>query len=166
MTGDAYEGKRGTTGLTDLIRILAATPETLEAMLVSASEEALDRADPGEWSARTVAAHLRDDDFMVMRLRLERMLVEDEPVLVPFDERLWAANRWHGRNGIDDLIADLRMQRAASLHILARLDKDQWLRRGTQPEIGTFDIHWWVEHWAEHDVNHLDQVAANLGLIR
>ena len=84
MTGDAYEGKRGTTGLTDLIRILAATPETLEAMLVSASEEALDRADPGEWSARTVAAHLRDDDFMVMRLRLERMLVEDEPAVPLF----------------------------------------------------------------------------------
>jgi len=156
--------KRGGAGHAELIRTLATTPETLEAMLLSASETALDRAEPGEWSARTVTAHLRDDEFMVMRLRLERMLVEDAPTLVPFDEGTWAANRWRGRDGVRDLIADLRMQRAASLHILARLTEEQWRRPGTQSEIGTFDIHWWVEHWVEHDVNHLDQVATALGI--
>lgn len=153
-----------TTPTGDLIRLLAETPERLEAMLLSADGAALDRAPAGEWPARVVAAHLRDDEFMVMRLRLERMLVEDAPTLVPFDERAWAAARWTGRESVADLIADLRMQRAASLHILTRLTPAQWTRLGTQPEIGTFDIHWWVEHWAEHDVDHLNQVAAALGL--
>lgn len=156
--------KRGSTGYPELIRTLAATPERLEALLRSAPGPELDRAAPGEWSARTVAAHLRDDEFMVMRLRLERMLVEEQPLLVPFDEGVWAAGRWQGRDSADDLIADLRMQRAASLHILARLSDEQWHRTGTQPEIGSFDIHWWVEHWAEHDLVHLDQVATCLGI--
>lgn len=157
---------RATTSRQDLIRALAATPETLEAMLLSGSDTSLTAAGPGEWSPIVVAAHLRDDEFMVMRLRLERMLVEDAPVLVPFDERLWADTRWTGRDSVADLIADLRMQRAASLHILTRMSAAEWGRLGTQPEIGTFDIHWWVEHWVEHDVNHLSQVATSLGLQR
>lgn len=164
MSDDAHDVKRGTARHAELMRTLATTPETLEAMLLAASEAALDRARPGEWPARTVVAHLRDDEFMVMRLRLERMLVEDAPLLTPFDEGVWAASRWRGRDSVGDLIADLRMQRAASLHILARLTEEQWQRPGTQPEIGTFDIHWWVEHWAEHDVDHLNQVATSLGL--
>lgn len=164
MSDGANDVKRGTAGRAALMRTLATTPETLEALLLSASDAALDRAEAGEWPARTVAAHLRDDEFMVMRLRLERMLVEDAPLLTPFDEGAWAASRWRGRDSAGDLIADLRMQRAASLHILARLTEEQWRRAGTQPEIGTFDIHWWVEHWAGHDLDHLNQVAASLGL--
>ncbi len=155
-----------TTPRQDLIRALAATPETLEAMLLSAPDPALTAAAPGEWSPLVVAAHVRDDEFMVMRLRLERMLVEDRPLLVPFAEGAWAASRWTARDSVGELIADLRMQRAASLHILTRLSDAEWGRQGTQPEIGTFDIHWWVEHWVEHDVNHLNQVATSLGVQR
>lgn len=157
---------RATTPRHDLIRTLAATPETLEAMLLSVPDASLTAAAPGEWSPIVVSAHLRDDEFMVMRLRLERMLVEDAPLLIPFDERAWAASRWTGRDSLVEVTADLRMQRAASLHILTRLSDVEWGRLGTQPEIGTFDIHWWVEHWVEHDVNHLDQVATSLGLQR
>ena len=161
---DAPGVKHGPTQHTELIRSLAETPETLAAMLEAASGSALDKAEPGEWTARVVAAHLRDDEFMVMRLRLERMLVEEAPSLVPFDKGAWAKTRWSGRDDVDDLLADLRMQRAASLHILARLSDEQWLHLGTQPEIGTFDIAWWVEHWAEHDADHLNQIAISLGL--
>ena len=166
MNGPTGDVKRGTSARAGLIRTLATTPEALEALLLAVPDEALDRAGAGEWAARTVAAHLRDDEFMVMRLRLERMLVEDAPPLTPFDEHAWAATRWRGRDGVGDLIADLRMQRAASLHILARLTEEEWQRTGTQPEIGTFDIHWWVDHWAEHDADHLDQVATALGITR
>ncbi|MBM4410818.1 MAG: hypothetical protein FJ037_05790 [Chloroflexi bacterium] len=141
MSDQDSDVNRGVAGHAELICTLAATPGILETMLLSASETALDHARPGEWPARTVAAHLRDDEFMVMRLRLERMLVEDAPTLVPFDEGAWAVSRWRGRDGVGDLLADLRMQRAASLHILTRLTEEQWRRLGKQPEIGTFDIH-------------------------
>ena len=56
---------------------LAATPGRLEALVQGASEQQLDDAAPGEWSPRVVLAHLRDDEFLVMRLRLERMLAEN-----------------------------------------------------------------------------------------
>ena len=148
-----------------LIAGLAATPDRLEALLRGVPDDAaLDAAPaPGEWSARTVLAHLRDDEFMVMRLRLERMAVEDDPALTPFDEKAWAANRWTGRDALPDLLGDFRAQRDATLHILRRLTPEDWRRTGTQPEYGCFDIHYWVENGLDHDHTHLAQIASAIG---
>ena len=147
-----------------LIATLEATPRIL-AELVSTSDDAdFDTSSPGEWSPRTVLAHLRDDEFLVMRLRLERMLGEQRPALVPFDETSWELNRWTGRDALDDLIADFTEQRAASLQILRRLDIEQWQRPGYQPEIGELTIANWIQHWVEHDQTHISQIRAGLGL--
>lgn len=149
---------RGTTGIPSLLAGVADTPANLAHAVVGASDESLDTARQGEWSARTVIAHMRDDEFMVMRLRLTRMLVEDEPNLAPFDEKAWAASRYTGRDAIDELLADFKVQREASVSILRRLQPDEWLRTGHQPEIGTFDIHYWLQHWIDHDQTHVAQV--------
>ncbi len=154
---------RGTQEIPSLIEGLAATLDRLEALVRGAADNALDAAPEGEWSARTVLAHLRDDEFMVMRLRLERMTVEDHPTLTPFDEKAWAASRWQGRDTVDELLADFRLQREVTMMILRRLEDDDWRRTGLQPEFGDFDVHWWVEHWLEHDETHLAQISAVLG---
>ena len=152
----------GTRDPAALIDGLAATPDRLDALLRETDDAALDAAPPGEWPARTVLAHLRDDEFMVGRLRLERMAVEDAPALAPFDEKAWVASRWTGRDSLPELLADFRAQRDASLHILRRLNPGDWRRTGAQPEYGTFDIHYWVENWLDHDETHLAQIAAAL----
>ncbi len=146
-----------------LIEGLARTPSRLAALVEGAPDAALDAAPAGEWNARTVLAHVRDDEFLVMRVRLARMLAEDHPTLTPFDEGAWAASRWLDRESRRELLADIAEQRAASVAILRRLPVEAWQRPGTQPEIGTFTLQWWVEHWYEHDVNHLEQVATLLG---
>ena len=153
---------RGSASSATLLEGLGATHERLRALVEGQLTSALDAAAPGEWSARTVLAHLRDDEFLVMRLRLERMLAEEHPTLTPFDEQAWAGTRWRGRDGASDLLEDFAEQRAASLQILARLDEAAWTRLGTQPEIGTFDVRHWVEHWLDHDEQHLRQIAAAL----
>jgi len=154
---------RGAADPSSLIVGLAQTPDRLAALVAGASDSALDAAPPGEWSARTALAHLRDDEFMVMRLRLERMLIEDNPDLTPFDEQAWATSNWNSGDPVPDLLADFRAQREATLMILRRLQDDDWRRTGFQPEIGRFDVHWWVGHWVEHDENHLAQIQTALG---
>ncbi|MDA0270680.1 MAG: DinB family protein [Chloroflexi bacterium] len=146
-----------------LTAALEATPDRLARLVEGIEAAALDAAPPGEWSTRTVMAHLRDDEFMVMRLRLERMVAEQSPVLTPFDEQAWAASRWLDRDERAQLLEDFRLQRDAATAILRRMPPGHWQRLGSQPEIGTFDLQWWVEHWVEHDVNHLEQIAALLG---
>ena len=153
---------RGSRDISSLLEGLAATPDRLEAVTRNADDDALDAAQQGQWSARTVLAHLRDDEFMVTRPRLERMTVEEHPTLAPFDESAWAAARWRGRDTLQELLADFRLQREASMMILRRLEGDDWLRDGLQPEYGAFDVHWWVEHWLEHDETHIAQLSAVL----
>lgn len=153
----------GIAHIPSLLDELAATPQRLADLVTGTADEYLDRASHGEWSARTVIAHLRDDEFMVMRLRLERMLVENEPDLAPFDEKVWAATRYTGRDSLDELLADLRLHREASLSILRRLEPAHWIRTGRQPEYGAFDIHWWLQHWTKHDNVHLAQIRDALG---
>lgn len=153
---------RGSRDIPSLLSGLAATPDRLEALVAGVGDDALDAAPPGEWSARTVLAHLRDDEFMVSRLRLERMIVEERPTLTPFDEQAWAASHWKGRDAADQLLADFRLQRQASLMILHHLGDDAWRRTGFQPEYGEFDVHWWLEQWLGHDETHLAQIEAAL----
>lgn len=156
---------RGSTDISTLVAGLAASPQRLAGAVADVDEDSLDRSPPGEWSARTVLAHLRDDEFMVMRLRLERMLVEDDPQLVPFDEKAWAASRYRGRDSRDKIVADFRTQREASVAILRTLTPDQLRRTGYQPEIGHFDVHWWVEHCLDHDDNHITQIQNTLAAV-
>jgi hypothetical protein len=154
---------RGAADPSSLIVGLARTPDRLASLVGDASDTALDAAQTGEWSARTVVAHLRDDEFMVGRLRVVRILVEDHPALTPFDERAWAESKWNAGDPVPDLLADFRAQREATLMILRRLQDSDWRRTGFQPEIGEFDLNWFVEDWLEHDENHLAQIAAALG---
>lgn len=157
---------RGSRDKPSLLRGIAATPDRVEALARDIDDATLDAAPVSEWSARTVLAHLRDDEFMVMRLRLLRMLVEENPTLTPFDEKGWAASRWKGRDALPELLADFRSQRQATMMILCRLDGDDWRRRGLQPEYGAFDVHWWVEHWLEHDETHIRQMDSALANAR
>ncbi len=153
---------RGSQEIPSLLERLAATPDRLETLVRGAGDGVLDAAPDGEWSARTVLAHFRDDEFMVMRSRLVRMTVEDHPTLTPFDEKAWAASRWKGRDTVDELLADFRLQREVTMMLLRRLEGDDWKRTGLQPEIGAFDVHWWVEHWLEHDETHIAQISSAL----
>ena len=147
-----------------LIETLAATPAILAELVAASPPAAFDRAWPGEWSPRTVLAHLRDDEFMVMRLRTVRMLVEERPVLMPFDERRWAQQRSRSRDELPELLADFTSQRTASIQILHQLEPGHWERMGYQPEYGELSIASWSAHWVTHDQEHIHQIRAGLGL--
>lgn len=145
------------------IEQLAETSTTLAQLLAEASEEVLDRAEQGGWSARTIAAHLRDDEAMVMRMRLVRLLTEDDPLLPDFDQEAWAAQRSTARDRKDHLLADFALQRQASLNLLRRITVPEWERSGRHEVNGRLTVADWVEHWAEHDAEHIRQLELALG---
>lgn len=147
----------------DLIDALASTPRNLAHLVVEATEEELDRAPAGDWSPRTIMAHLRDDEFLVMRMRLARMLSEDGPVFPDFDEKAWAETRSRHRDRKEELLGDFALQRQASLNVLANLRPADERRPGRHEEHGEYTVGSWVKHWLDHDREHLGQLERLLG---
>ena len=102
----------------DSLAALEATMPALRRLTGALDDAALDfHPAPDAWSIREILAHLVDDEAFVMRLRLERIVKEDRPDLVPHDEKQWYATRNTTRDVRDMLLADFETQRAASLGI-------------------------------------------------
>ena len=147
----------------DSLAVLEATAPALRRLTGDLDDAALDfHPAPNAWSIREVLAHLVDDEAFVMRLRLERIVKEDRPDLVPHDEKQWYATRNTARDARDELLGDFATQRSASLNIARLLRPDDWQRVGFQPEYGECTADTWLTHWAEHDTVHLNQIEQTL----
>lgn len=148
---------------TQNIAILEQTPSILREVTAELTDEALDfHSAPDEWSIREILAHLVDDEMYVTRLRLERIIEEEKPHLVPHDEKKWYRTRNTARDHINQLLDDFAIQRAASLGIITLLREEEWQRPGYQPEYGEFTAEQWLDHWAEHDTIHIAQIQRTL----
>lgn len=147
----------------DSLAILETTTSALRRLTDALDDAVLDfHPAPDAWSIREILAHLVDDEAFVMRLRLERIVKENRPDLVPHDEKQWYATRNTTRDARDDLLADFETQRAASLGIARLLRPSDWQRVGFQSEYGEFTAETWLTHWAEHDTVHLNQIEQTL----
>jgi len=142
---------------------LAATPGTLAHLVAEADDAMLDAAVAGQWSARTLLAHFRDDEYLCMRVALERMLAEDAPTLLFIDGAEWEPTRRRSRDRKEFLLGDFALQRQASMAILRALERTDWERTGTRIGKGTFTITALVEAWARHDAEHIASLEAALG---
>ena len=93
------------TALIDRYRTGAAE---VEAALAGITDEELDRtpAEADGWTARQVAHHLADSEAMAY-IRLRRLIAEDDPLIVGYDEPEWA-RRLHYDRPIASSVAVLR----------------------------------------------------------
>lgn len=146
----------------ELVAALHTTPGAIAQLTAELSDDDLDRTQDGEWSPRTIMAHLRDEEGMVMRMRLARMLAEDEPYMPNFSKEEWES-RGGSRRDKRSLLADFTLQRLASVNLLQWLKDEQWERRGRHEVRGNLTVRSWVEHWVEHDREHLAQLERALG---
>ncbi|MGE5333784.1 MAG: DinB family protein [Nitrososphaerota archaeon] len=147
----------------DSLATLEATEPALRRLVGSLDDAALDfHPAPDAWSIREILAHLVDDEAFIMGNRLARIVKEERPHLAPHDEKHWYATRNTARDTRDELLADFQALRAASLSTVRLLRPTDWQRVGFQPEIGEFTAETWLEHWADHDTVHLNQIEQTL----
>ena len=147
----------------EAIAQLAATPGTLAHLVAEAADAVLDAVAPGQWSARTLLAHFRDDEYLCMRVALERMLAEETPMLRFIDGADWEPKRRRSRDRKEWLLGDFALQRQASVAILRGLDQVDWERTGQTAERGVFTIASFVDAWARHDAEHIASLESALG---
>lgn len=116
-------------------------------------------ASPGadEWSPRAVVHHLADSE-MTSAIRLRRLLAEERPVIVGYDEAEFA-RRLHYDRPIDASLDVLKAVRRASAEILERMAEGDWSREGTHTENGRYGVEDWLEIYAVHAHDHAAQIV-------
>ena len=112
---------------------------------------------PGKWSIRQILAHLRDCE-MVYAVRWRKMISEENAVLTPFDQDLWASGTAYAKQDAKQALATWSALRATNLEMLKLAGKESLARSGNHPEYGVITAAQLVRHIHAHDLNHLDQI--------
>ena len=114
------------------------------------------RPAPGTWSPREIVHHLADSE-MTSAIRLRRLIAEEAPLIVGYDQEEYARRLCYDRP-IDASLDAFRAARACTAEILDRLTPDQWARAGTHSESGTYSVERWLDIYARHAHGHADQI--------
>lgn len=154
------------TTLEAMIGRYARGPSVLSYAVYGLTEaDARARPGPGVWSIAELAAHLADSD-MVASDRMKRIIAEDDPVLMPYDESAWI-DRLAARDApIADSVAIFAANRRWTERILRNCAESDFGRAGRHAERGRMTLAEllvvYVNH-LDHHLRFLYAKRANLG---
>jgi hypothetical protein len=138
-------------------------PDAVAEALADITDEELDsRPSADDWTPREVVHHLADSE-MTSAIRLRRLLAEDEPIIIGYDEAEFARRLFYGERPIQAALDALRASRETTSEILERLTDDQWARSGTHTESGPYGVENWLDIYAAHAHDHADQIRRARG---
>lgn len=142
-----------------MIDAYLAGPERIRKYVADMTDAQL-RARPvaGRWSTLEVVAHLADSE-QAWAHRLKRVIAEDRPLLVGYDESGFAAALGYELRAAADELAMIESTRRQMGPILAGLDPDAWGRAGVHTERGLVTLEEMVRIEIEHIEHHLRHVA-------
>jgi uncharacterized damage-inducible protein DinB len=117
-------------------------------------EQLLARPGPGAWSIQELVVHLADSD-LVGADRMKRVIAEDNPKLIGFDENLWIANLSPHEQSLDDALALFEAVRRQMASILRKVPNEGFARTGQHSERGPVTLENLVQTFITHLDHHL-----------
>jgi uncharacterized damage-inducible protein DinB len=109
---------------------------------------------PGTWSIQQIIIHLLDSD-LVLADRMKRVIAEDKPALLAFDENRWAKQLAYDFRSADDAVALFGLNRKQMAEVMRRLPDEAFARTGTHNERGVQTLEQIVGFAVEHLDHHL-----------
>jgi uncharacterized damage-inducible protein DinB len=144
---------------------LAAGPRRIARAIGRARPARLRRSPrPREWSVVEVLAHLLDAEI-ALGFRIRKAAAEPDGPLPGWDQDRWASGLRHRRADPRATLAAFTALRADTLALLRRLRPAQRRAAGRHPEYGRLRVDQLLDHWAEHDLVHLEQIQATLAAL-
>jgi uncharacterized damage-inducible protein DinB len=149
-------------GRRSVMAALAAAPRAIARALGRASRRRLNRRPArGEWSATEVLGHLLDAE-VTLGFRIRKLAAEPGAQIVAWDQDKWTDGLRHRRADARTLVAAYGALRAANVDQVRRMSPAQRRAAGRHPEYGRLRVEQILNHWAEHDLNHIEQIRAAL----
>jgi uncharacterized damage-inducible protein DinB len=109
---------------------------------------------PGTWSIQQIIIHLLDSD-LVLADRMKRVIAEDKPSLLAFDENRWAKHLAYDFRSPEDAVALFGLNRKGMAEVMRRLPDEAFARTGMHNERGVQTLAQIVGFAVEHLDHHL-----------
>ncbi len=147
--------------LATAIEVLERTPGTLKKMLGGLSGDWTDTNEgPETWSPFDIVGHLIHGEKTDWIPRMEILLSDGEDkTFEPFDRFAQFENS-KGRS-LDELLEEFATLRAQNIEKLRsrELEKEDLLKEGNHPELGSVILSELLASWVVHDLNHIAQIS-------
>lgn len=144
----------------------AGAPLLAHATAGLTAEQAASRPGPGDWSIAQVVGHLLDTDF-VMADRIKRLIAEENPTLLAFEENAWVERLDSQSIPVPEAVAFFEANRRWVTRLLRRCTDADFARTGQHSERGPITLERVVSLVTGHVDHHLKFVYAkreNLGV--
>ena len=146
----------------DRIRRYEEGAAKLKAALARVPPEARKwRPAEGKWSVHEVVCHTADSETNAA-LRLRFLLAEEKPVIVGYDQEVWAKTFDYHSAPLEPALATVEAVRASTADLLRRLPETAWSAVGTHTESGRYTTDDWLNIYAAHLEKHSGQIDRNL----
>jgi hypothetical protein len=109
---------------------------------------------PGKWSILQVVIHLQDSDLIASD-RMKRVIAEDNPTLIGFDESMFVANLAYHEQSAEDAVTLFDLNRKQFARVLRTLPDSVWTRVGTHNERGVLTLGHLLQTYTNHLEHHL-----------
>lgn len=144
-----------------MIDTIAAAPARMREAVAGLSDEQLDTPyRDGGWTVRQVVHHVPDSHLNAYT-RLKLALTEDDPLIRPYDEALWA-----GLSDSRDTPIEISLTLLESLHarwvtLLRSLSDDDFRRTLRHPDhSGILTLDWLVAMYEWHSRHHVAHITS------
>ncbi len=145
--------------LATFIDQIAETPAHMRAAVAGLTDAQLDTPyRPGGWTVRQVVHHVPDSHInSYTRYRLA--LTEDEPVIKPYEEKLWAELADARSLPVEPSLVLLESLHARWVPLLRSLSESEWKRSFRHPELGLVSLENNAALYAWHGRHHVAHIA-------
>lgn len=144
----------------DPMKVLSSTSKRLRKLVKGLKKKQL-RYQPaaGKWSITQIINHMADSE-LVLAFRLRMALSQSGSPLQAMDQDKWAAGLNYEKADVDEQIDLFSTVRKQHLAIWNSLSEEDWQKYGMHEERGKETVERITQHYAGHDINHLNQIEA------
>jgi uncharacterized damage-inducible protein DinB len=111
-------------------------------------------ANVGRWSIQHVVIHLADAE-QVLAERMKRVIAEENPQLLAFDENKWASRLEYDEQSAEDAAQLVELTRRQLARVLRKLTPADFERSGTHSESGRKTLADLLQTAVEHVEHHV-----------
>jgi DinB family protein len=108
----------------------------------------------GKWSIQQVVIHCMDSDLVSID-RMKRMIAEDNPTLIGYNENKFTENLFYHDQPAEQAVQILDLNRKLFAQVLLRLPASAWQRKGTHNERGVITAGSYLKSTVDHLDHHL-----------